>query len=176
MLASVLLAFSLREIRREVGQPFLTAGEQVVSGQRVSQFLQAGGITTSQKGVGTLLKGDVLSLHPLGKPMMLIQTHASGKRKVRAYPHEHAAPMAVLNVEVILDDPALGHLEEPTIILLISVGYQNPCGFRARSTATTVSSLAPLKYGSMKSSRRPAGASNTGTSHFCERLVTQFLY
>src|ERR1019366_6687468 len=74
-------------------------------------------------------KGDVLCLHPLGKPMMLIQTHASGKRKVRAYPHEHAAPMAVLNVEVILDDPALGHLEEPTIILLISVGYQNPCGF-----------------------------------------------
>src|ERR1035438_2988650 len=88
MLASVLLAFSLREIRREVGQPFLTAGEQVVSGQRVSQFLQAGGITTSQKGVGTLLKGDVLCLHPLGKPMMLIQTHASGKRKVRAYRSE----------------------------------------------------------------------------------------
>src|SRR5690242_5331594 len=100
MLASVLLAFSLGEIRREVGQPFLTAGEQVVSSQRVSQFLQAGGITAFQEGVGALLEADVLCLHSLGHPMMLIQTHASGKRKVRADPHEHAAPMAILNVEV----------------------------------------------------------------------------
>jgi hypothetical protein len=42
------------------------------------------------------------------------------------YAHEHPAPAGVVDVEVVLDDPALRHLQMPAVIFPVSVGDQNP--------------------------------------------------
>ena len=37
------------------------------------------------------------------------EADTGGKGEVRAEPHEHPAPGAIIHVEVVLDGPALGH-------------------------------------------------------------------
>ena len=51
MLAAGLFAFFLGEERRQVGQPLLSALDQVAGGQRVGQFLQGFGITTAEQSI-----------------------------------------------------------------------------------------------------------------------------
>jgi hypothetical protein len=47
---------------------------------------------------------------------MLIETDASGEGEVGADPYEHLPPAGVLDIEVILVDPAPLHLQMPTIV------------------------------------------------------------
>lgn len=49
---------------------------------------------------------------------MLVQTQASGERKVWAQAHKHAAPVAVIEVEAVLLDPALFELQMPAVFRL----------------------------------------------------------
>jgi hypothetical protein len=126
VLAAMALALGFGKERSEVRQPLLTAGQQIFRGQRVGQFLKALGVAAFQEGIGALLEVDLFLSHPDGEPVMLIQTYAGGEGKVWAHAHEHASPTGVVQIEVVVIDPALVHLQMPAIILFIAVGDQNP--------------------------------------------------
>ena len=106
MLTTGLFALLLREEGSEAVQPVAAADEQIVRGQRIGEFLQPLGVTAAQEGVGGLLKVDVLLLHTPGEPVMLVETEACGKGEVWAQTDEHPAPVAIVDVEVVLHDPS----------------------------------------------------------------------
>ena len=108
MLTTSVFALLFREEGSETVQPLATADEQIVRGQRIGEFLQPLGVTATQEGVGGLLKVEVLLLHAQGKPVMLVETDAGGKGEVGREANEHSAPVAIVDVEVVLNDPALG--------------------------------------------------------------------
>ena len=56
-----------------------------------------------------------LLAHPIGEPMMLVEADPRREGKVRAHAHEHAAPAGVVEIEIILNDPALGELQMPAV-------------------------------------------------------------
>src|SRR5262249_13464809 len=95
-------------------------GQQVAAGQGVGQLLQALGILTIQEGIGTLLKSDSFLPQVVGQPVMLIEIDPCREGKVGTQAHEHPSPAAVVDVEVVLLDPALRDLQMPAVILLVS--------------------------------------------------------
>jgi hypothetical protein len=70
----------------------------------------------SQNHVPGLPEADALGLHPAGQPVMLIETQPRRERKVRADADEHPAPVAVEQVEVVLDRPAPLELQMPAVV------------------------------------------------------------
>lgn len=63
-----------------------------------------------------MLKPDAPLLHAQSQPVMLIETDACGEREIGADPHKHLSPTGVLDIEVVLVDPAELHLQMPTVI------------------------------------------------------------
>jgi hypothetical protein len=61
--------------------------------------------------------------------VLLVETEACGKVEIGTHADEHAAPVAIVEVEVVLHNPALCQLQVPTVVLLFSDGDQNPCRF-----------------------------------------------
>ena len=68
---------------------------------------------------------DAFRAQAIGQPMMLVEAEACGERQVRAHAHEHAAPSPVVDVEIVLHDPALGELQMPAIAGLVADGDQD---------------------------------------------------
>src|SRR5947208_10061738 len=101
---------------RETGQPLLATGEQIVGGEGIGEFLQGLRIGTLQESVRALLKADAPLLQAQGQPVMLIETDASGEGEIGADPHKHLTPTGVLDVEVVLFDPASLHFQMPTVV------------------------------------------------------------
>src|SRR5262249_29948875 len=66
---------------------------------------------------------------PVGQPVVLVQADPSGKGKVRADAHEHSSPVAIVDVEVVLDDPALSELQVPAVVLRVADRDQDPGRF-----------------------------------------------
>jgi hypothetical protein len=104
----------------------LTAGQQILGREGVGEFLQTFRVAAFEEGVGTLLEVDLLLAHPDGQPVVLIEAHSGSERKVWAQANEHTPPTGIVEVEVVLDDPALSHLEVPAVILLVAVGDEDP--------------------------------------------------
>jgi len=69
-----------------------------------------------------LLESDAILTHAVGQPMMLIEADAGGEWKVRADAHEHPSPVPVIDVKVVLNDPALRDLKMPSVRDLIADG------------------------------------------------------
>ena len=72
-------------------------------------------MTAFEECIGTLLKIDAFGTHALSQPVVLIETNARRERQIGADAHEHPAPTLVINVEVILHDPALSQPEVPAV-------------------------------------------------------------
>ena len=60
---------------------------------------------------------------------MLVQADTSRKRQVRADPHKDAAPLGVVDVKVVLIDPALFQFQVPAVFLFRADRGHNACGF-----------------------------------------------
>src|SRR5271166_1269251 len=60
---------------------------------------------------------------------MLVETDAGRKGEVGRDANEHSAPVAIVDIEVVLHDPALGQLQVPAIVLLVPNGGQDACRF-----------------------------------------------
>ena len=60
---------------------------------------------------------------------MLIETNPGGEREIGAYAHEHPTPAAVVDIEVVLHDPALGDLKVPAVCLLVADCRRDPRRF-----------------------------------------------
>jgi len=76
-----------------------------------------------------LLEIDVLLAHAVGQPVMLIETDPGGERQIGAHAHDHPAPAAVVDREVVLRDPALGDLKVPAVCLLVADCRRDPRRF-----------------------------------------------
>src|SRR6266436_2176914 len=56
---------------------------------------------------------------------MLVETDTGGKGEVGAEADEHPAPAAIVDIKVILHDPALGQLQMPAVVLFVANGGQD---------------------------------------------------
>jgi hypothetical protein len=56
---------------------------------------------------------------------MLVETEARRKGKVGRDANKHPAPVTIVEVEVVLHDPALGELQVPAIVLFVSNGGED---------------------------------------------------
>ena len=78
-------------------------------------------MTAFEECIGTLLKIDAFVMHALSQPVVLIETNARRERQIGADAHEHPAPTLVINVEVILHDPALSQLEVSAVFAPMAI-------------------------------------------------------
>src|SRR5215469_4520675 len=63
---------------------------------------------------------------------MLVEADSRRKWEIGAHADEHPAPTRIVDVEVVLNDPALCHLQMPTVILFVPIGDPDSAWF-ARS-------------------------------------------
>src|SRR6516162_4895358 len=59
--------------------------------------------------------------------MVLVEADPRRERKIRAHAYEHVAPSFVVDVEIVLNDPALGELQMPAIAGLVADGDHDAC-------------------------------------------------
>ena len=59
--------------------------------------------------------------------MVVVEADPRRERKIRAHAYEHAAPSFVVDVEIVLNDPALGELQMPAIAGLVADGDHDAC-------------------------------------------------
>jgi hypothetical protein len=76
-----------------------------------------------------LLEIDALLAHAVGQPVVLIETDPSGERKIRAHADKHPSPPLVVDIEVVLHNPAVADLKMPTVSLLVADCGHDPRGF-----------------------------------------------
>jgi hypothetical protein len=74
VLATSSVAFARFEKWRQISEPFLPATQKIVRSQRIGQLLKLLRLAAAEECVGTLLKIDRCFTHPVGQPVMLIQT------------------------------------------------------------------------------------------------------
>ncbi len=69
-----------------------------------------------------MLESDAFLAHAVGQPMVLVEADTGGEWQVGADAHEHSSPIPIVDVEVILNDPALRELEVPSVSDLVADG------------------------------------------------------
>jgi hypothetical protein len=119
-LAAGLLSLFCGKERSEARQPLLAAAQQVPRGELVGKLLQAFGGRAFDEGIGALLEVDALLVHSVRQPVMLIEADPGRERKIRTDAHEHPPPLPVVDVEVVLDDPAVGDRKMPAVRLAVA--------------------------------------------------------
>src|ERR687892_269182 len=157
----------------EAGEPLLCTARDVSRGQGVGEFLKPLRGAAAQERIATLLEVDAVGAEPIGQPVVLVEVYPRREGEVRADPHEHPAPGAVVDVEVVLDDQRCANWRCQRLSRLLPMAISRRPGSRALRMATTASGSARWKYRSMNSSRRSSGASRTGTPQACARFLTQ---
>src|SRR3979409_705446 len=118
--ATSLFSLSCGEKGCEVRQPLLTQSNEICGNERVGERLQAIGCRACQEGVGELLESYTALAQAIGQPMVLIEADTGGEWKVGAHAHEHSPPVPVVNVKVVLNDPAISDLKMPSVRDLIA--------------------------------------------------------
>ena len=116
MLNASLLSLLGSEKGSEAVQPLLATSDQIVGGEGIGEFLQGFRIGTLQESVSALLKADATLFHAQSQPVMLIETDARREGEIGTDPHKHLTPTGVLDVEVVLFDPASLHFQMPTVV------------------------------------------------------------
>jgi len=79
----------------------------------------------AKESIAGSLKVDALLPHSLGEPVVLVETHPRGEGEIGAEANEHRTPVAIVDVKVILHDPALGQLQVPAVLFLVADGDQD---------------------------------------------------
>src|ERR1700731_3500650 len=70
-------------------------------------------------------ESDAALAQAIGQPMVLIEADTGGEWKVGADAHEHSPPVTVVNVKVVLNDPAISDLKMPSVRDLIANSNHN---------------------------------------------------
>ena len=129
MFDSSLLSFSGSEEWNQLPEPFAAAAGEIRCRQGIGDFLKDRRVSTTGKGIGGLLEADSPLDQAIGNPVMLVQAEASRKRQVGADPHKDAPPLGIVDVEVVLNDPALFQFQMPTVFLFCSDSRHDARGF-----------------------------------------------
>src|SRR5215469_5323440 len=101
----------------------------------------------AQEGIGGLLEIDAFLPQATGQPVMLVETQAGGKGEVGTDANEDAAPVSILDVEVVLQNPALDQLQMPAVVLLLPDGGQDSCRFAGLQDNDHLVGLGPAEVG-----------------------------
>src|SRR6266542_6510980 len=120
MLATGFLSLSGGEERGEACQPLLAAGQQIARSERCGELMEAFGRGALDEGVSTLLEVDALLAHPVGQPVVLIEADPGGERKIGTNADKHSSPLAVVDVEIVLNDPPVGDLKIPSVCFVVA--------------------------------------------------------
>ena len=105
---------------REGSQPLLAADQDVLGREGVGEGLEGLGVPAVEEGIAALPDGDASLAQALSQPVMLIQADAGREWKVRADSDEHPSPARVIDVEVVVVDPALLQLQVPAVVLFVA--------------------------------------------------------
>ena len=100
----------------------MTASYEISRNEGLGECLQAIWCGAFQECVGELVESDAVLAQTIGQPVVLIETDAGGEWKLGAYAHEHSSPVPVIDVKVVLDNPALSDLKMPPVRDLIANG------------------------------------------------------
>src|SRR5262249_6065740 len=92
--------------RHQLTQPALHRDLQIRPGQASGEVLQTLRVSTVHEGVGRLTEEDALTLELACQPLMLVDADSRVEWEVGRDTHEHASPLAVAQVEVVLPDEA----------------------------------------------------------------------
>jgi len=129
VLTARLFSLSLGKERGEASQPFLATAQEVLSRQWVGEFPETLGGNTIAEGIGALLEIDAFLAHAVRQPMVLVEADPSGERKVRAHAHKHPPPPLVVDIEVVLHNPAVCDLKMPAVCFLVADRGHDTRGF-----------------------------------------------
>jgi hypothetical protein len=88
--------------RHQFVQPALDRAIQVTWGEAVSEQLEPFGVSTLDEGVGCLTEANPFTLELACQVLVLVDAHPRIERKVGADAQEHAAPLPVAQIEVVL--------------------------------------------------------------------------
>jgi hypothetical protein len=147
MAAAGVLPLPGGEERGEARQPLLPAAREIPRGEGVGEVLEPVRVPAFQEGIGARLEFDVSRPQLSGQPVVLVEADTSGKGKVWAEAHEHPAPGPIIHVEVVLDDPALGQLQVPAVVLRVADGDQDARWFAGPEDDDHLVGLGALKVG-----------------------------
>jgi hypothetical protein len=64
-----------------------------------------------------LLEFDAMASHTVRQPVTLIEANPGGEWKVGADADEHSSPDPVIDVEIVLSDPAVCDLKMPSVLI-----------------------------------------------------------
>ena len=76
-----------------------------------------------------MLESDALLAHAVCQPVMLVEANTGRERKVGANAHKHSSPVPIVDVKVVLNDPALRKLKVPSVRDRVADGRHDACGF-----------------------------------------------
>jgi hypothetical protein len=110
-------SFRRREERGERQQSFLRTVGQIARHKGVREVVQLRRVAGGQEGIPTLLKRNALGVQAMFEPVMLIEAHTREKAEVGADANEHAAPLAIEQIEIVLVHPAAVLLQMPPSVL-----------------------------------------------------------
>ncbi len=82
-----------------------------------------------KKSIGALLEVDAFLAHAVRQPVVLIETNPGRERKVRTHANKDPAPALVVDIKVVLHDPAVGDLKMPAVELLLADRRHDACRF-----------------------------------------------
>jgi hypothetical protein len=119
MLAAGLLSHFCSEERGERASHFWRRSTGP-KGRASPRAPAAFGFRACDEGIRTLLEVDAFRAHAVGEPVMLIEADAGGEQKIGTDAHEHPSPLPVIDIEVVLDDPAVRDRKMPSVRLAVA--------------------------------------------------------
>ena len=78
---------------------------------------------------------------------MLVETDPSGEWQIRTHAHEHPAPAAIVDIEVVLHDPALSDLQVPAACVSVADRRHDPCRLSGLEDDDNLIRLGALEVG-----------------------------
>src|SRR6266705_564730 len=121
---------------------------QVTRSRGVSELASScrrSGTAHFKKALAVCLNPMPFLAHAVGQPMVLVEADTGGEWQVRADAHEHSSPVPVVDVKVVLNDPALRELEVPSVRDLVANGSHDACGFSRFEDDHDCVGLGPLE-------------------------------
>ena len=143
----MLTALFRRKEGDEASYPLVPTGDPIVARERIGYLLQHVWILTSAECILSLGKTDSGFGQMLGEPVVLIHTDAHRKGEIGAHAHKHRAPASILQVKIILIDPAMFNFQVPLVFVLVSNGHHDPSGFTRFEDDHHFIGLSSLKVG-----------------------------
>jgi hypothetical protein len=110
-------------------------------------LLESLGIAAVQESIGALFEPNASFPHAVSEPEVLVKVEASSKREVRTDADEHPSELHVVQVEIILIDPAVFEFEVTAAGGFRSDADENPSGLSCFNDSDNLIGLYAFEVG-----------------------------